>query len=240
MSCLFAKAILGIGLGLLTRIDPALDALGLSVWDRAATAATAAFPFNTGTGFFVSADGHFVSAFHVLGDCPRPAVETPDGILTGNVVASSRADDLAVIKTDARPRDYARFPAYPAVPVWDPVTIARFRGCGGLASFALSGGFAASLAGRWPGVIAVQAAQPIQGGNSGSPVIDRNGAIVGMVVARLVQTTSTGIAVDVGAITRLLAEAGVPYEWTPSLLFLLPESYGAGAHRYTFPALCLY
>jgi hypothetical protein len=90
-----------------------------------------------------------------------------------------------------------------------------------------------------PGSIALAAADPIEGGNSGSPVIDRSGAVVGMVFARLEQMSETGIAIDATTMTRFLDAASVPYQTLPSALFMAPESSGVSAARYTFPVLCL-
>jgi len=56
------------------------------------------------TGFFVSAEGHFVSAYHVLNNCPFAGIHTPNGVLIGDLVAGSEEDDLAVVKTNQRPR----------------------------------------------------------------------------------------------------------------------------------------
>ena len=43
------------------------------------------------TGFFVSAEGHFVSAYHVLDNCAFAGIKTPDGVLIGDLVAGSAA-----------------------------------------------------------------------------------------------------------------------------------------------------
>jgi hypothetical protein len=90
-----------------------------------------------------------------------------------------------------------------------------------------------------PGLIALAAADPIEGGNSGSPVIDRSGAVVGMVFARLEQMSETGVAVDAITMTKFLDAAAVPYQTLPSALFMAPESSGVNVAPYTFPVLCL-
>jgi serine protease Do len=238
MLCLAAKVGLGVSLGLLAYGEPVLDRLGVPWQDVAATLA-AAVPFNRGTGFFVNGRGDFVSALHVIERCPRPALQTPEGFLVGTLIASSRQLDIAVVATGRARGAYARFPDYPTQWLMEPVAIGRYRACGGPESWSVTAATATSMQMFARGSMALAAAEPIEGGNSGSPVIDRSGAVVGMVFARLERMTETGIGVDATALTRFLRAAEVPYRTVPGIFLPLPESSGFGAARYTFPVVCL-
>jgi S1-C subfamily serine protease len=121
----------------------------------------------------------------------------------------------------------------------EPVAIGRYRACGGLDSWSVTTATATSMPMFGQGSIALAAANPIVNGNSGSPVIDRSGAVVGMALARLQQMSETGIAVDAATMTRFLDAAGIPYQTLPSVLFMAPESSGVSAAQYTFPVVCL-
>jgi S1-C subfamily serine protease len=238
MLCWAARALLGVSLGLLSYAEPVLNRLG-APWQDVASTAAMLVPFNRGTGFFVNARGDFVSALHVTNRCPRPALQTPQGIIAGTLIATSEPLDIAVAQTGRMQTTYARFPDYPAQWLMEPVAIGRYRACGGLDSWSVTTATATSMLMFGGGSIALAADSPIAGGNSGSPVIDRSGAVVGMVFARLAQMSETGIAVDATTITRFLDAAGIPYQTLPSALFMTPESSGVSAAQYTFPVLCL-
>lgn len=238
MLCLAAKVVLGVSLGLLSYAGPLLDRVGAS-WQEAAATLAAVVPFNRGTGFFINAGGDFVSALHVIDRCPRPALQTPEGILVGTLIASSKQLDLAVLATGRSRSAYARFPDHPAQWLLEPVAIGRYRACGGPESWSVTTATATSMLMFGRGSIALATTDPIEGGNSGSPVLDRSGAVGGMVFARLARISETGIAVDATAMTRFLKAAEVPYRTVPSMFFLVPESSGVGAAQYTFPVICL-
>lgn len=238
MLCLAAKVVLGVSLGLLAYAEPLLSRVGVP-WQEVAATLAAAVPFNRGAGFFINAGGDFVSALHVIERCPRPALQTPEGILVGTVIASSKALDIAVVATGHARRAYARFPDYPAQWLMEPVAIGRYRACGGPRSWSVTTATATSMFLFGRGSVALAVADPIEGGNSGSPVVDRSGAVVGMMFARLAQMSETGIALDAAAMTRFLGAAAVPYRTVPSVFFPLPEGSGVGVARYTFPVVCL-
>lgn len=239
MSCLLTKAVLGAVVGFALHAQPVLDWLHLPPWQRMAAATESWLPFNGGTGFFINADGDFVSPYHLIGDCPYPAVETPEGVLLGTPVASSQRLDIAVIRTGEPRGGYARFPDVPDDPRFKPVVIPRFRGCGGLDSWNVTGAVATGMFARGGGGLAIRASQAIEGGNSGSPVIDSGGAVIGMVVARHNGRSESGIAVDAETIIRFLSDAGVPFQTTPTVSMYEGETFAVAARRYTFPVLCL-
>lgn len=229
---------MGVVLGLSWRIEPAWERLGLPQWQHVAADLATAYPFNSGTGFFVSREGHFVSAHHVIGTCRYPAVQTPDGVFVGRVLVTSAADDVTVIKTEYHPDDAASFPVR-ASHAWEPVTMARMRGCGGPASRDLAHGLAAPIGGAAAGQIVIRSEEPILGGNSGSPVIDATGALAGMLIARTQSETRTGIAVRSDRIAALMQSVGVEPRTGSAGLPLSAEYYGLRTAAYTFAVLCL-
>ncbi len=238
MLCTAAKVVLGVAIGLLVHAGPVLDKLGLPRQDIAATLARA-LAFNRGTGFFVNARGDFISALHVIERCPRPALQTPEGFVAGTLIASSQQLDLAVVATGHAVSAFARFPDYLSQWLLEPVVIGRYRACGGPQSWSITGATATSMRMFGEGSMALAAAGPIEGGNSGSPIVDRSGAVIGLLFARLVRSSETGIGVDATTIVRFLRAADVPYRTVPSGLFLSPESSGVAAAGYTFPVVCL-
>ena len=139
-----------------------------------------------GTGFFVDADGHLLTNNHVAGSCTQVEVETTDGsTYPATVLAIDVTNDLAILQTAIKPTEFARFRSqildqagasvsaigYPdlGLPVREPV---------------VTGGVVVSLAeGQARNHIAIKG--NIRNGNSGSPIVDRYGLVVGIIRARL-------------------------------------------------------
>ena len=166
-------------------------------------------PRNAGTGFFVSAVGHFISANHAIGSCRHPAVLTPEGLLPSAHVSASKVKDIALIKTDLRPKSFGRFALNPIRAVQHPLMVVRYRHDDGLGSRNTT---AAQFIGSIPsrhGAFALETSNAIAGGNSGAPVLGRDGAIVGMLVARAPQEPRIGIATDATTLSAFLSQAGV-------------------------------
>ena len=237
--CQIAKGALGLALGLLWRLHVVLGIPDIETWRSLSLAAMDRFPFNAGTGFVVNGAGDVVSAAHVIGDCPLPAVVTPDGFAVGKVIAVSSEGDVAVMSTSLRPSTFASFPAY-GDQGWRPVVVARFTSCAGPSSFSLLDAVAIDTLRRMPGILPILADQPIVGGNSGGPVIDAHGNIVGLVVARGLHFARYGIAADALVIARLLRGA----DRDVTLVGQGPPGSYVGAAAlaadYTFPVVCLY
>ncbi len=191
------------------------------------------------TGFFVSREGHFVSANHVLGKCVSAAIKTPGGILIGDLVAHSADADLAVVKTRERPRHWARLPKDPARALQSAVLIARFSGSADPDARRLTPAeFEHSDPSR-EGFLIFRASATIRSGDSGSPVISQHGAVVGVLVARDRQRSYLGIAADAFALAQLLHGAGIRFETVGETAALRIGTDPENAGRFAFPVSCV-
>jgi len=191
------------------------------------------------TGFFVSAEGHFVSAHHVLDNCAFAGIKTPDGVLIGDLVASSAEDDLAVVKTNRRPRYYGRLPKDPARALHNPVLIVRYAGSGDLASRRVT---VAEYDGHDPfreGFVRFRAHETIRGGDSGSPVISQHGTVLAVLVARDPERSYMGVAADVFRLSGFLHDAGIEFVTEAETAANRIGSDLEKAGRFTFPVTCL-
>jgi len=65
----------------------------------------------TESGFFISADGRFVTTAHALDGAVNAVAKTADGGIynVSGVLAASKASDLAVLKADIKPQKLLRF-----------------------------------------------------------------------------------------------------------------------------------
>lgn len=202
-------------------------------------AAMMPLPRNRGTGFFIDAEGNFLTANHVIGGCKTNSVLTPDGIIAADLVARSQQHDVAVIRTRNKPVFFGRFSANPAQEIRHPLTVRRFLTTGGLASASTTTG---RFLGKTPvpnGHFALKTKDTIVGGNSGSPVIDDRGGIVGMLVARASKDRRVAIAVDAFTITAFLSRQGIKVETIAAGEYAPVARSVTDPREYTFAVLCI-
>jgi len=140
---------------------------------------------STGTGFFVTEDGHFVTNAHVVEGCSSILVKADDGAVTSATrVATDTTNDLALLKLDKKP------PRVVALRVGG-------RLGEGVAAFGFphsdilstSGNFTlgniTAMNGMGDDSRYLQMSAPVQAGNSGGPLLDQSGNLVGVVSAKL-------------------------------------------------------
>jgi S1-C subfamily serine protease len=159
----------------------------------AAAAATAqpAKPAKTfsqiGTGFVISANGHVVTNQHVVHGC----VGDIQGNLGGEapvklrLVSSDQTNDLALLQAPSPFKDIATIRDKP-VHSGDSVVAIGYPFHGMLTSdFTVTTGIVSSLSGIMNDTRYLQISAAVQPGNSGGPLLDADGQIVGMVAAKL-------------------------------------------------------
>lgn len=139
----------------------------------------------SGSGFFVTKDGYFVTNYHVIEDARRITVKTVEGVYEAEVVRVDVANDLAVLKLSGT------FTAIPvrgsgSVRLADRVATVgfpnpRLQGV----SPKYSSGEVAALTGAGDDPRYMQISVPVQPGNSGGALVDASGCVVGVVAARL-------------------------------------------------------
>jgi len=138
---------------------------------------------SSGSGFFISFDGHVATNHHVVDDCRSVGVV---GYGPAHLLGVDETRDLAVLKvreaTISRPVVFAR--AEPRL--GQDVVVLGFP-LGTLMGDALTvtGGNIASLSGIGGDAHDLQVTAPVQPGNSGGPLLDRRGALLGVVTSRL-------------------------------------------------------
>jgi S1-C subfamily serine protease len=140
--------------------------------------------FATGTGFFVSDRGHILTNYHVVEEAKELAVALPDGdIVAARILKADPANDIALIRID---RASAALPFGPVhgVRKGDAVTalgypLIELQGQELKATF----GRVNALSGAVGDVRYFQIDAPIQPGNSGGPVLDENGRVIGIATA---------------------------------------------------------
>lgn len=138
-----------------------------------------------GTGFFLSPEGQIITNAHVVDGCGVAQVTSgfsPN--VPARILARDSANDLALLKSDLRPRASALLRA--GVRVGENIAAFGYPLYGLLATggnFTL--GNVSAVADLGDDTRYLQISAPIQPGNSGGPVLDQSGNVVGVVVSKL-------------------------------------------------------
>ena len=142
----------------------------------------------TGTGFKVSEQGHVLTNFHVAGQCQSITLNKTGELPVGaELVAGDATNDLALVKaTSPLAGPVAAFRTGPAIRAGADIVVFGFPLSSQLsASGNIVTGNITSLSGYQNDSRQFQISAPVQPGNSGGPVMDREGRIVAVVVAKL-------------------------------------------------------
>lgn len=142
---------------------------------------------STGSGFFVNAGGALVTNHHVIEGCARLAAGTvASGINDVTIVADDRADDLAVLQA-SRPAAAIASLREGDTRQAESVLVYGFPLVGELSTAGNATlGYVTALAGMQDDARFLQISAPLQPGNSGGPVVDASGNVVGIARAVLV------------------------------------------------------
>jgi serine protease Do len=155
-----------------------------------------------GTGFVISADGLIVTNLHVIGEARPIAVQTADGkkLSVTEIRAWDRNLDLAVLKVDAKDLpplelgDSAKLEqGAPMVALGNPYGLKN----------SVVGGVISEVR-EIEGRRMLQLAMPVEPGNSGGPVLDGQGKVVGIVTLKSLVQQNVAFAVEVNALKPLL------------------------------------
>ena len=141
--------------------------------------------YGNGSGFYVDGNATVMTNAHVVEDCDRLSVGTE--LFT--VLAASETYDLALL-APRLPREEARFLGFATAPARlnSDVTVAGFPLQDVLTGLNITRGSVSAMEGL-DELTQMQISAPIQPGNSGGPIVDRFGNVVGIVVSKLNEET---------------------------------------------------
>ena len=146
--------------------------------------------YSTGTGIVLTSDGYIVTNTHVLDGAKSVTVTTSDGTeYTGALVGADAVSDIAVLKIDAQGLTPAEFGDSSSLQVGDDV-VSIGNPLGEL-EFTMTSGMISALDrtittsdGTDSGINMFQIDAAVNAGNSGGPVYNTSGQVIGIVTAK--------------------------------------------------------
>lgn len=172
----------------------------------------------TGTGFYINRQGHVLTNAHVIDKCRELTVSRQgSAAIPASVVKSDASNDLAVLIATPSPA-VAAFRAGRPVRAGEAVVVYGYPMTGTLSSGGVvTNGSISALSGFRDDSRYLQISAPIQGGNSGGPVLDTAGNVVGIATASLGSRSrdvpqNVNFALKADVARTFLAASGVPVE----------------------------
>jgi TPR repeat protein len=165
----------------------------LQPWDqdpKVSDAPSSAQPKQSGSGFFITPNGYFITNYHVTKDAKDIRLVTKVGAIQAKLISADPANDLVLLKAEG---SFQALPITTSRSVRLGTTVATV----GFPNISLQGqspklakGEIASLAGVQDDARWFQISVPVQPGNSGGPLVDELGNVVGVIVAKLSQKSA--------------------------------------------------
>jgi serine protease Do len=146
----------------------------------------------------VTRDGKAITNAHVVSGCRQISVTMEGQSNAAKILARDERNDLALLATDLHPTRAANWRL--KVRQGEDIVVYGFPLTGALASGGnVTTGNVTALAGLADDSRFLQISAPVQPGNSGGPLLDRNGTVVGIIVSKL---NALGVASITGDIPQ--------------------------------------
>lgn len=231
--------------------------------------ATRRVRFSSGSGFFVSKSGHVVTNAHVVNGCSRITVgDNANAQTRVALISTDRRNDLALLKlgslemASAETKSLIKKLGIKIVPLVDhgllrskdvelgeSVLVAGFP-YGELYSntIKVTGGMVSAVRGIGDDSAQFQMDAAAQSGNSGGPIYDNSGNIVGVVVAQLNKfkvAKATGslpenvnFGIKASTVKQFLTTNGLPSKWSKRSKKMSTKALAKIAQKQTLMVIC--
>ena len=211
---------------------------------------TASSVESTGTAFFVSTEGHLISNHHVIEGCGRIRVFFDNAYHPVRVIAADVDLDVALLTWPGRPGNVATFRQGRFIRAGDPVVAVGYPLRGLLADEAtVTTGTVSAMAGIGNDRRFLQISAPVQAGNSGGPLLDESGRVIGVVVAKLdaarvLEITgdlpqNVNFAINGQLLTDFMNSNGITYATSDQSTPFTAADVAEAAKRFTVPIECI-
>lgn len=203
----------------------------------------------TGTAFVVNGQGNLVTNHHVVSRCDEVYVWSGKKLFPAIVIASDPGNDIAVVEAPDLPvRKIAKF-RNDGPQLGEDIMVAGFPYATMLGgSLKTTFGNVSSVIGLENNASDLQLSAPIQPGNSGGPIVDQSGAVIGVVTSSINneyllsgggdigQLMNFGVKSDV--VVVFLKSHRIPMEIVSAGEVMRNAQLAADALDYTFLFVC--
>ncbi len=204
----------------------------------------------TGSGVVISARGEILTAAHVVESCSTIMVQlSSKEEATAELVARDPKNDLALLRVKTPPAAVAAFREGTPIRAGDTVVALGYPLPSLLAAGAnLTVGNVSALAGIENDSRYLQISAPVQPGNSGGPLLDAGGRLVGIVMSKLNAATIASYTGDIpqninfalkAEVARAFLDSrGIDYQTTRSGQQFSPADVGDAGRPFTVYVEC--
>ncbi|MEC7489091.1 MAG: trypsin-like peptidase domain-containing protein [Pseudomonadota bacterium] len=140
---------------------------------------------SSGSGFAVSRDGYVITNHHVINGCRSVKIHHRGMSIKAIVIANDPGNDLALLKGDFRPSTVLPLATSKPELLQDVYVAGYPFGKKISTSVKVTKGIISSLTGIGNNFSNIQVDAALQPGNSGGPILDDRGNVVGVAVAKL-------------------------------------------------------
>jgi hypothetical protein len=203
---------------------------------------------SSGSGVVIGAHGEVLTNAHVVENWTKITVRSSSAA-AAYLVARDQVNDLAVVRGDLSVTSVAVFRDNAPVRAGDAVVVLGYPLSGLLATTAnLSVGNVSALAGLGDDSLYLQISAPVQPGDSGEPLLDASGNLVGIVTGKLNALRlapymgdvpqNVNFALKAEVARTFLDSKGIAYRTARSEQQLSPADVGQIARPFTVHILC--
>jgi serine protease Do len=209
---------------------------------------------SSGTGFFVNNDGFLLTNLHVVENCERIIVNGAVSNANATIVARDSEYDLALLRTNMRGTESGKFRSeeYP-IEVGERVLLLGYPGNAYQTGKPVTREASITkLTGPRDEAHWMQMDDIVSLGNSGGPLLDRAGRVIGVVQAKAViysykqsaphegVTTNAGIAITLPVIEAFLDQQGLRYDYRSDNLPFTTAGLMREAKKFIVSVRCEY
>ena len=142
---------------------------------------------SSGTGFYVSKNGHMITNNHVIDGCKNIKTIFDGNEYEAKVLAVDKMNDLAIIQSNAKPKLVYKVSSKDAGLLEEVIVAGYPLGKKVSAAIKATSGTVTAMAGIGDNYAEFQTDAALNSGNSGGPIIDENGNVVGVAVSKIQQ-----------------------------------------------------
>ncbi len=193
----------------------------------------------SGTGFYVNKNGFIVTNDHVVSGCSSVWIKDNDKNIPGVVVKNNKVLDIAVIKANVSNNSYAKFAN--DIRTGEDVMALGFPLGNELGDdIKATKGNISAVSGMKGDKDYLQFTAPIQAGNSGGPLLNEGGFVVGINTAKLVgeKYQNINFAINGNSAQRFLGRHSIDFEYGTYEESLKSSDLAEKGEQFTVRVLC--